>query len=63
MYQIADIQTSLQTYVKESMARFATGDLSVDNDWDSYVKELDNIGLQTYIEVSQQAYDRMNGQE
>ena len=61
--QIADIQTSLQTYVKESMARFATGDLSVDNDWDSYVKELDNIGLQTYIEVSQQAYDRMNGQE
>lgn len=59
--QIADIQTSLQTYVKESMARFTTGDMSVEKDWDSYVKELDNIGLQTYIEVSQKAYDRMNG--
>lgn len=59
--QIADIKTSLETYVKESMARFATGDMSIERDWDSYVKELENIGLQTYIEVSQKAYDRMNG--
>lgn len=59
--QIADIKTSLETYVKESMARFATGDMSIEKDWDSYVKELENIGLQTYIEVSQKAYDRMNG--
>lgn len=59
--QIADIKTSLETYVKESMARFATGDMSIERDWDSYVKELENIGLQTYIEVSPKAYDRMNG--
>jgi len=59
--QIADIKTSLETYVKESMARFATGDMNIDSDWDAYVKELDNIGLQTYIEVSQKAFDRMNG--
>lgn len=59
--QIADIKTSLETYVKESMARFATGDMNVDSDWDAYVKELDNIGLQTYMEVSQKAFDRMNG--
>lgn len=58
---VADIKTTIETYVKESMARFATGDMDVDKDWDSYVKELDNMGLADYIQISQTAYDRMMG--
>ena len=57
--QIADIQTTLTSYVKETLARFATGDMDLEKDWDGYLKELDRIGLAKYIEVSQSAYDKM----
>ena len=56
--QVRDIQQTLITYVNESMARFATGDLDLDTQWDSYVAELENIGLSRFIEISQIAYDR-----
>ena len=57
----AEIETSLNDYVKESTARFVTGDLDIYNDeaWNSYLKDLDNIGLKRYLEISNQAYDRM----
>lgn len=58
---VADIKTTIETYVNESMARFATGDMDLDKDWDSYLKELDNMGLEKYISISQTAYDRMQG--
>jgi putative aldouronate transport system substrate-binding protein len=59
--QIADIQTSLNNYVRESMARFAIGDLSLDRDWDSYLRELNRIGLPKFLEIAQKAYNRMTG--
>ncbi|MDR3248018.1 MAG: extracellular solute-binding protein [Treponema sp.] len=59
--QIVDIQTTLNTYVRESMARFAIGDLNLDRDWDNYVRELNNIGLPRFLEISQKAYSRMTG--
>jgi putative aldouronate transport system substrate-binding protein len=30
----------------------------IDSEWDGYVSQLKNIGLDTMIEVYQQAYDR-----
>ncbi|MDR1638364.1 MAG: extracellular solute-binding protein [Clostridiales bacterium] len=54
---IAEIVANLTTYQNESRTRFITGDLPF-SEWDSYVKELDNIGLQTYLDVAQAAYDR-----
>ena len=42
------------------MTRFALGDLDIEKDWDSYLKELESIGLSQYLEVSQIAYDRLN---
>lgn len=56
---INEIQTNLKTYVGESAARFITGDLSLDKDWEKYVSELEKIGLEKFLEVSQTAYDRM----
>lgn len=55
--EIADIVTSLDTYRSESVARFIVGDKPF-SEWDSYLKELENIGMSRYIEISQQAYDR-----
>lgn len=56
--QIADIKNAINSYVNESIARFAVGDLNIKTDWDSYVKEIEKMGLKKYIEVSQKAYDR-----
>lgn len=58
---INDIQTSIQTYVGESITRFALGDMDIETGWDSYLAELDSMGLAEYLEISQTAYDRANG--
>lgn len=57
--QISEIQTTLKTYVNESKTRFITGDLNVDKEWDAYIKEINNIGLDKFLKVCQAAYDRM----
>lgn len=54
----AQLQTAINSYVEESTARFITGDLDLDDDWDDYVSELDKIGLEEYLSVNQAAYDR-----
>jgi putative aldouronate transport system substrate-binding protein len=56
--EIKDIYSTLVTYVNESMARFVTGDMDLDTQWESYLKELNNIGLPHFVEISQRAYDR-----
>lgn len=58
--QISEIQATLRTYVKECKTRFITGDMDIDSEWDSFQQEVQNIGLEKFLEVSQQAYDRMH---
>ncbi len=58
--RIADIKTTLATYRDEAVAAFITGTRPL-SDWDKYLQELNDIGLQEYLEVSQTAYDRMTG--
>ena len=58
---ISEIQSTLGTYVGECIARFVTGDMDIENDWESFQNELDAIGLELFLETSQTAYDRMMG--
>jgi putative aldouronate transport system substrate-binding protein len=53
--------SQIEDYVKESMARFITGDLSIDKDWGSYVSELKSMGLSEYQQIYQDAYDNVKG--
>lgn len=55
----ADIAATLETYVRENMAKFAVGELDIDDDaaWDDYVTAFDSIGVPEYIDLHQQAYD------
>ncbi|WP_248930372.1 ABC transporter substrate-binding protein [Paenibacillus hamazuiensis] len=57
--EIADLEKTILDHVKEMMARFITGDTDIDKNWDSYVKNLDNMNLKRYLEIYQQAYDAM----
>jgi putative aldouronate transport system substrate-binding protein len=54
------LHSTILSYVRESFARFVTGDLSIDRDWDSYIAEFKKMGLTDVIRVTQSAYDRMN---
>jgi len=56
---IADIASSINSYINESLALFCTGGLDIEKDWDTYVKTLKDIGLDLYLETAQAAYDRM----
>lgn len=57
--EVVDIETPLVDYVNEMIARFVTGDVDIDAGWDAYLRELNNIGLERYVEIYQGAYDRV----
>ena len=57
--EVVDIEIQLIEYVNEMIARFVTGDVDIDAGWDVYLRELDNIGLERYVEIYQGAYDRV----
>ena len=55
--KISSYRATINPYIEESIARFITGDLSLDNDWQGYLDELDAMGLQDYLATVQEAYD------
>ena len=55
--EIADINTTINTYVLEAATRFVLGDLDIEKDWDAYLNELNAMGLERYLDVTQEAYD------
>ena len=55
--EIAQLRTTIGDFIVEHDARFITGDLDIEKDWDAYVNELDKIGVERYVQVAQEAYD------
>jgi putative aldouronate transport system substrate-binding protein len=55
--ETASIATDITSYVSSSMAEFITGNRPL-SDWDNYLEELNNMGLQQLIDTAQAAYDR-----
>jgi len=47
----------VRNYVQESIVRFATGDLNLDRDWDSYVANYQRMGVNDILTAYQGAYD------
>lgn len=55
--KISAIKTGLQDYVAEMTADWMLNG-GIEDDWDSYLKELKNMGLDEYLSIHQTAYDR-----
>ena len=51
-----DLRRTIHTYIGESVDRFIIGDLDIDRKWDAYAKQLDQIGLQRYLQILRAAY-------
>ena len=58
-----ELQLNISTYVNESMALFIMGQRNLDRDWDSYIQELNRMGLSRYLEITQSGYDRAIGKK
>ncbi|MFI2856603.1 extracellular solute-binding protein [Paenibacillus sp. JSM ZJ436] len=56
--EIDPIMTDINSYIEEMRVKFITGTLSLDADWDNYVKTLDQMGAQRYLEIKRAQYER-----
>ncbi|MCT9930721.1 extracellular solute-binding protein [Planotetraspora sp. A-T 1434] len=56
--ELATLKTNLDSYVAQGQLAFITGSKNIDTDWDAYVKGLDGVGLQRYLELNQKDYDK-----
>ena len=54
---MSSIGSDIDTYVKEMRAKFIIGQASFD-DWDRYVRTIERMGLDLYMETYQAAYER-----
>ena len=52
------IYQELDTYVFEKLTTWFTGRADVEAEWDTYLKELDTIGLSRYLELSQKGWQK-----
>jgi putative aldouronate transport system substrate-binding protein len=48
--QMGKIKGPINTYVEENVVKFIKGQRSFD-DWDTFVKDIKNLGIQTYLDI------------
>jgi putative aldouronate transport system substrate-binding protein len=61
MRGISESITNVNEYVRQSLAEFITNTRDINNDtqWNAYLRELNNMGLQRWIDTAQTAYNRV----
>ena len=58
--EVNEINTNIESYVKEMTTLFVVGEKNADKEWEIYLNELDNMGANQLLEETQKAYDRSN---
>lgn len=56
----AKIVAEVKTYMEENSVKFITGVLDIDAEWDNYVNQLKELGIDRAVEITQAALDRFN---
>lgn len=54
---IANAKTAIDSYVYDQAVAFITGNRSLE-EWDTYLQELEDMGLEDYVNAAQAAFDR-----
>lgn len=55
------LKVNLEDYVNQSLVRFVTGDLDIENDWDSYIQQMKDLQVEEYLEIYNAAYEAKYG--
>ena len=58
--QYSVLSTQMNTFISEYSAKFYTQVLDVDTEWDNYIKQLNDMGMNDMIGIYQSALDRYN---
>ena len=53
--------SSIRDYMLERQQGWILGNGDVNEDWDAYIAQLDDMGMQELLAVMQSAYDRQYG--
>ncbi|MDR1972607.1 MAG: hypothetical protein LBQ46_11885 [Treponema sp.] len=59
--EIREMRATIDAYRQECLSLFSTGAMNLDRDWNTYLSELDKMGLKKYLETAQKAYTRTIG--
>lgn len=52
--------TDIMTYANQMISQFCNGDADIDTQWDTFVSQLKDMGIEECIELEQAAYDAAN---
>ncbi|MFC0470164.1 extracellular solute-binding protein [Halalkalibacter kiskunsagensis] len=55
--EVAMIQTNIKDYIEQNSLQFITGSKDLDKEWDAYVQGFEQLNLNRYLEIMQEAYD------
>ena len=55
--ELADLNSGIREYIGQESVKFVRGEKSVEDDWQTYLEDLDSLGLPRYLEIFQQLYD------
>ena len=57
--QVGQFEAKIKSAVETGIAAFVTGQKDINNnsDWQTFLRDLDRLGLQTYLKIYQDAYD------
>ena len=58
--EFAKLNAEITTYMEENSVKFITGVLDIDTEWDNYVQQLKDLGVERAIEIKQAALERFN---
>lgn len=56
-------RTDIEDYVEQMEAQFITGKASIENDWTEYIDTLKDMGVEEYIQIHADAYERWDAVE
>lgn len=62
MAEYSRISTDVSTYQTEMRAKFISGEVDIDAEFDNYIQGLKDRGVETMIEMKQKALDKFNAQ-
>jgi putative aldouronate transport system substrate-binding protein len=59
--ELSELTTVIRSFVEQSFAQFVSGALDPESGWDTYLKQLDDLGLKRFLAIYQTAYDAKYG--
>ena len=58
---LSTLKTDIHGYVDQMVAKWISGEESIDDKWDAYVEQLNKMGLNDLLDIYQKAYNRYYG--